>query len=491
MAETHEHVPQAQPRARSLEDLARVGVIDVGSNSVRMVVFDGAARAPAYFFNEKVLAGLGRGVRETGQLHPEGRKRALAALRRFMILAQQMELSHMRAVATAAVREASDGPEFVQQVAAETGLILEVITGEDEARLAAQGVLLGNPQARGLICDIGGSSMEVARISKGQVKDGITTALAPLALGGMKQEERDKTISQNMAVLKDRFPKTGRRLYLIGGSWRAIGRIDMVRAAHPLHVMQHYMMSPMACLKTADWVARQHATSLKDVTPNVSRARLDLLPLAATVLRPLIETLEPSELVISSYGLREGLLYDQMAPELRALDPLLEVAEHMERSALYKDVPKDMRRLVKAAALLHDVAWRAHPDYRAEVCFETVTRANLGSLTHEDRIFLGLALTQRYKSGMPNEMILRLSEELDETARAYAQALGRALRLGAMISGDASAVLARARLVVTKGVLEMHLKQDAAVHAGEVVERRLMSLAASHGLEGRIVVDGP
>jgi len=347
--------------------------------------------------------------------------------------------------------------------------------------------------------------MEVARISKGQVKAGMTTALAPLALGGMTQEERSKTIGRSMGALRETFPKPGRRLYLIGGSWRAIGRIDMVRTAHPLHILQYYTMTPDACLKTADWVARQHATSLRDVTPNVSKARLDLVPLAATVLRPLIEALEPSELVISSYGLREGLLYDQMAPELRALDPLIEAAEHMERSAarfpgfgaalyewikpLYANACKSERRLVRAAALLHDVAWRAHPDYRAEVCFETVTRANLGSMTHEDRIFLGLALTQRYKSGMPNEMILRLSEELDEEARAKAQALGRALRLGSMISGDATAVLAQARLVVTSGQLELHLKSDAAMHAGEVVERRLQSLASSHGLEGRLSVD--
>ena len=128
------------PSARALE---RVGVVDVGSNSVRMVVFDGAARSPAYFYNEKILAGLGKGLAQTGRLNPEGRVRALAALRRFAALADGMDLPPLTCVATAAAREAADGPDFVREVERETGLKLLVIDGAEEARLSAQGVLLG------------------------------------------------------------------------------------------------------------------------------------------------------------------------------------------------------------------------------------------------------------------------------------------------------------------------------------------------------------
>ena len=100
------------PQARAL---ARVGVLDVGSNSVRMVVFDGAARSPAYFYNEKVMCALGAGLRETGRLNPTGRARALAAIRRFAALAESMD-APLTAVATAAVREAADGDEFSRDV---------------------------------------------------------------------------------------------------------------------------------------------------------------------------------------------------------------------------------------------------------------------------------------------------------------------------------------------------------------------------------------
>jgi len=160
------------PEARSL---ARVGVIDIGSNSVRMVVFDGAARSPAYFFNEKILCGLGAGFAETGRLNPQGRIRAMIALRRFAALAKGMGVSPLLTVATAAVRDASDGAEFRDDVFRHTGLEIQIVAGDEEARLSAQGVLLGWPGAEGLICDIGGSSVELAELlGAGEVGPGRT-----------------------------------------------------------------------------------------------------------------------------------------------------------------------------------------------------------------------------------------------------------------------------------------------------------------------------
>ena len=175
------------PGARAL---SRVGVVDVGSNSVRMVIFDGAARSPAYFYNEKVMCELGAGLSKTGKLNPRGRERALAALRRFQQLAQDLDLPGLHVVATAAVREAKDGPDFCAEVQAQTGLNVAVIDGQEEARLSAQGVLLGWPGAYGLICDIGGSSMELAEIGDGQVGRRVTSALGPLKLRDIKGGRR-------------------------------------------------------------------------------------------------------------------------------------------------------------------------------------------------------------------------------------------------------------------------------------------------------------
>ena len=166
----------------SARALSRVGVVDVGSNSVRMVVFDGAARSPAYFYNEKIMCGLGKGLAQTGKLSPDGRVRALAALKRFSLLAKGMGIETLTVVATAAVREAEDGPAFQLQVLQDTGLKMWVIDGGEEARLSAQGVLLGWPDAKGVVCDIGGNSMELARIGDGKVGKRVSTPLGPFRL---------------------------------------------------------------------------------------------------------------------------------------------------------------------------------------------------------------------------------------------------------------------------------------------------------------------
>jgi len=255
------------------ERLKRVGVIDIGSNSVRMVVFDGAARSPAYFFNEKVLCGLGRGLRETGKLSEEGRVSALKAIRRFVALGEHMKLSVLSAVATAAVREATDGPDFVAEVEQTTGLKAMVATGAQEATLSAQGVLLGWPDAEGLVCDMGGSSMELALIEKGTIKAAETSMLGPLVMQGMNDAERSKHIENSLADLREKFPGQVDRIYLVGGSWRALGRVDMARRNYPLHVLHEYKMPPENVLETAIWASEQEPAALRPLT-DTSSARL-------------------------------------------------------------------------------------------------------------------------------------------------------------------------------------------------------------------------
>jgi len=218
------------PSARAL---SRVGVVDVGSNSVRMVVFDGAARSPAYFYNEKIMCGLGAGMSDTGKLNPEGKTRALSALRRFEHLAKGMDLPPLTVVATAAVRDATDGPAFREEVLRETGLKLWVIDGKEEARLSAQGVLLGWPGSYGLVCDIGGSSMELAEIAGGRVGKRVSSQLGPLKLQPMKGGKKARTahIKEVIVDLSEVMGTQRDRLFLVGGSWRAIARIGRLRGS--------------------------------------------------------------------------------------------------------------------------------------------------------------------------------------------------------------------------------------------------------------------
>ena len=361
------------PQARRL---ARVGVVDIGSNSVRLVVFDGAARSPAYFYNEKIMCGLGAGMPETGRLNPEGKKRARAALARFQALARGMDLPPLTAVATAAMREAEDGPAFRAEIEQETGLPIWVIDGEEEARLSAQGVLLGWPGANGLICDIGGSSMELAEVRNGQVGRRVTSQLGPLRFmdldGGKKA--REKYIRKIMKSLADTMEMNGARLFLVGGSWRAIARIDMERRNYPLHVLHEYRMDVEAAQDTVKFIEKANSEELRGRC-SLSAARMSLVPYASEVLSELVNTFAPSEIAISSYGIREGLLYEQMPQKLRDRDPLIEACRFSEAKdarlpgfgkklyrfvqPLFADADEARIRIVKAACLLHDVSWRA------------------------------------------------------------------------------------------------------------------------------------
>jgi len=480
------------PQARAL---SRVGVIDVGSNSVRLVVFDGAARSPAYFFNEKVLCGLGRGMVETGRLNPEGRVRALDALRRFAILAEAMELHSMTAVATAAVREAADGAEFLAEVQQATGIRLWVIDGREEARLSAQGVLLGWPEAEGLVCDIGGSSMELAELTAGGVGRRVTSALGPFRLQGLPGGQ--KGLKGHVRGVLDRLkPQVGGghdRLYLVGGSWRALARLDMERRGYPLTVLHEYEMTPKSIRKTIDWAAATDLKALRSRT-GISSERIQLVPLAGVVLRELLKVFRPRSIHISSYGLREGLLYEQMPAPLRARDPLIEACRHAEAASarlpgfgrrlfdflrpLYASAPPARLRLVKAACHLHDVSWRAHPDYRAEACFDNATRANLGGLDHKGRVFLGLALMHRYSTG--KGVLARMAPLhglLTEEERAQAEVLGKAMRFGAMFSITGPDTAGRLKYFPKKRVLELVLTPRTEGLFGEVAQSRFASLA--------------
>ncbi len=480
------------PAARAL---SRVGVVDVGSNSVRLVVFDGAARSPAYFYNEKVMAGLGAGVAETGRLNPGGRLRALSALRRFQMLADRMELAPLTAVATAAVREAEDGPDFIDQVMHETGLKLWVIPGEEEARLSAQGVLLGWPDASGMVCDIGGSSMELAELTRGEVGTCVTSPLGPQRLQSIRgRKTRRKHIRSVIEGLVGRMHGHQDRLYLVGGSWRAIARLDMERRGYPLHVLHEYRMTPKAVMATVAWIAENNLDEVR-LRTGTSEARMALVPLASEVLQQLVRVLRPREIAVSSYGIREGMLYEQMPPLMQRLDPLIEACRFAEAkdarqpgfgevmhrflSPLFRGVHPGRARSIKAACLLHDVAWRGHPDYRHEVCFDYVTRANLGGLTHPARVFVGTALFHRYKNTRDDTRFADLFDLLSERDLLQAEVLGKAMRFAAMMAATDADLMGRLDWHPKKRTLALYLPKAAEGLFGEVAQARFTALAAA------------
>ncbi|WP_135501885.1 Ppx/GppA family phosphatase [Roseovarius aestuariivivens] len=486
-----------KPSARAL---SRVGVVDVGSNSVRLVVFDGAARSPAYFYNEKIMCGLGAGMSETGRLNPEGRARALEAMKRFRHLAETMGTGPLSAVATAAVREAEDGPDFREEVERETGIKLWVIDGEEEARLSAQGVLLGWPGSYGLVCDMGGSSLELAEINGGEVGKRLTSDLGPLKLRDIKggKKARKTHIRGTLERMHEELGEQKNRLFLVGGSWRAIAKIDMTRRGYPLRVLHEYRMTPQAVRDTAKFIEQEDPEDLRQRS-GVSSARMALVGEAIEVLRRLVKTFKPRDIAVSSYGIREGLLYEQMPQMLRDRDPLIEACRFAESKdarvpgygrmvfefvhPIFRTAAKDRLRIIKAACLLHDVSWRAHPDYRAEDCFDNATRANLGGLKHSERVFLAISLMHRYSNSREGTRLDALSALITEKEAHEAEVLGKAMRFAAMFWLRKDAKLGQLKWQPRKKILTLKLSAEATPLFGEVAEQRFQSLASSLGAE--------
>ncbi len=483
--------------------LSRVGVVDVGSNSVRMVVFDGAARSPAYFYNEKIMCALGADLSETGRLNPRGRERALASMRRFKLLADGMELPHLTVVATAAVRDAIDGPEFCEDVRQATGLTIHIIDGSEEARLSAQGVLLGWPGAYGLVCDIGGSSMELAEIQNGEVGNRVTSNLGPLKLKDIKGGRRGRKayIADTVEQLHQQMGPQHDRLFLVGGSWRAFARIDMERQGYPLKVQHEYRMSVKAVQATAKFIEKADLQKLRQDC-GISSSRMSLVPFAAEVLARVVKTFGPKDIAISSYGLREGLLFEQMPDLLKDRDPLVEACRFAEAKdarlpgfgrslynfvlPLFPRADESRKRLIKAACLLHDVSWRAHPDYRAELCFENATRANLGGLQHCERVFLGMALMYRYANRRQNTRFNDLFDLLDEKRQKEAEILGKAMRFGAMLLVSQTGEIGTFKWQPRRKILHLSLPKNSAGLFSEVADARLQSLCGAMSATSQI-----
>ena len=365
-------------------------------------------------FNEKAQCALGRGLAETGRLNPDGVTVALDSLARFVCLAEAMGVGRLDLVATAAVRDAADGSDFVAEIERRFGVPVAVLSGAEEVRLAALGVLSGIPEADGLLGDLGGGSLDLVALDGGRCGEHATLPLGHLRLGEFASGGTAaiaKFVDENVSNVSWLDAAAGRSLYAIGGAWRAMARIFIDQTGHPLHVVDNFTIDGDEALRLAQLIAGLSAESI-DRIPAIPRRRLESVPAAASVLRALIERVAPDRIVFSGFGMREGQLLQGLPAKLRQQDPLIsgcigfaertgrfsisgnEILQWME-PVLAGDASFD-RRLCLAACLLSDIGWTEHPDYRAEHAFHRVLRMPFAGLTHQDRVYLALAIFVRY-----------------------------------------------------------------------------------------------
>ncbi|MDB5697999.1 MAG: Ppx/GppA family phosphatase [Alphaproteobacteria bacterium] len=480
-----------------------VAIIDIGSNSVRLVVYAGATRIPWIIFNEKVLAGLGQAIASTGALPDEAQHRALAALRRFRTLADEMGVARTLVVATAAVRDASNGPQFLEKARA-IGFMPMMLSGEQEGVMAGLGVLSAIPEADGIVADLGGGSLELVDVGDGKVHRSASFPLGVLRIEAMIKKG-EPTLAKKVAKAIDSFDigKRSRKrpLYMVGGSWRALARLDMVINDYPLPITHHYEMAPERPEQLQTAIEALSKADVKSV-PSLSLARVPMLPYANRILKTLVAELRPTSLVVSSFGIREGLLYHELDAATRAQDPLLEAAreagqglarfgEHgdlLDRwlAPVFDDGPA-AARLRLAACLLADIAWQAHPDFRAERGVDMALHGNWVGVDAPGRVMIAQALFCNFGgAGRFSDLDVAALCSPDELERA--SQWGLAMRLGQRLGGGVASSLEHSHLRLGKGVLRLELENGAGALRGEAVERRLRTLASALGRKPEVVV---
>ncbi len=501
---SREGSPEDAPSAFEAPVGRPAAVIDVGSNSVRLVVYRLEGRAIWTVFNEKALAGLGQNLPQTGRLSPQGVETAMAALRRFRAVLEGFDPNSVYAAATAAVREASDGPEFLSRVHDETGLEVRLLSGEEEARYGALGVIAGEPGAVGVVGDLGGSSLELVRLADRSPGDGVTLPLGPFALGAPRVLDTDRTrkaIDHRLKRLEQRFAAP--TFYSVGGGWRNLALLHMEMSGYPLHVTHQYEMSRSEALETTRFAARQSRQSLERIE-GLSRKRFETLPYAALVLEALIERLDIQRLVISAFGVREGILFESMSTADQARDPLIVGCEALTS---FRGLSQALGRaleawllpafldlaplfgdrdavLLAAACRLADVGARLHPDHRADVVFEQVLRSPIAGMNHPERAFLACTIFSRHTAATTTPEPQVVARLLTPERRLRARALGSAIRLGCDLAGRNPRILEKSALSIRDGRVKLTAVPDwKDVLLGEQTAKRAATLAGVLGLK--------
>ena len=481
--------------------LYRTAIIDIGSNSVRLVVYSGPRRNPALIFNEKVMAGLGRSLAETGAIDEAAMTRAIHALERFRIVAREMDVDETVCVATAAVRDASNGQEFSNKARA-LGLDIIILSGEDEARISALGVLSAIPDADGIVGDLGGGSLDLARIGNGEVLDTASLPLGVLRAAAVQREDAlalTRAVSTMVAPYPWLSSYPGKPFYLVGGSWRALARLDMHLTAYPLRVLHEYRMDVSRPEKVLAELAEMDRDRLRHAT-GLALSRIETLSDAIALLRLIRAHLKPSHFVVSAYGLREGLLYARMDEDVRKRDPLLVAAYRFgqlhsrfgeDATPLYDWIapifagdPPEWQRWMTAACHLSDVAWQASPDFRAERGLEIAMHGNWVGIDAMGRSMIGQALYTNFGGGprpFPVADHVAPPQMLDR-----AIGWGLAIRLAQRLGAGTHDVLGRSALELSGDTLNLVLDAADRPLYGEVVERRLRRLAQFMGLRPKL-----
>jgi exopolyphosphatase/guanosine-5'-triphosphate,3'-diphosphate pyrophosphatase len=468
-----------------------------------LVVFERHSRAAIPIFNEKSLPALGQGLEKTGTLHRAGIDTAITAIQRFCAIADAMGVTDLTLLATAAVRDATDGPAFKHIIEKETGREVKIISGAAEARYSALGVVAGMPEADGIMGDLGGGSLELVALERGRIGRHVTLPIGPLRLIDKADDDLARArelVEKTLDTVSWLTEGKGRHFYPVGGTWRSLAKIHIAFVRYPLHIIHEYRLSHHSAASIADILGHFSKKTLSGIG-GFNRRRTNTLPYGAMILECLLRRIKPADVVFSAYGLREGYLFDHLPERHKREDPLLAGCRDLTASQsrfaappalfewigpLFQDVDTPLR-IIEASCILSDMAWREHPDYRAEHAFLRTLRAPVAGISHSERVLLAIALAIRYGGSIEDGYMAAALPLIGDADMLTAQRVGRALRLAYALSAGTATMLEHGILERTEDKIVLALSATGRNICGETVQKRLTQLAELYSLGAEIL----
>jgi exopolyphosphatase/guanosine-5'-triphosphate,3'-diphosphate pyrophosphatase len=443
-----------------------VGLIDIGSNSIRLVIYRAGGRLPHPQFNEREVCRLGEGLNETGVIAEDRMTHALQTLSRFAQIINATMLDRLDIFATEALRRAKNAETFIKKAETLLPAPIRTLSGQEEAHLSGKGVLSGFVDIDGIVGDLGGGSLELAHIRSGEAlnDDNVTS----LALGHLLPLSTKK-IAAKLAEVDWLSRMKGKPFYAVGGAWRGMATAYTTASKSRVDVVHGLTLEPRIIEKLIDDIT-ECGGDMEGIPP----ARRDSMPQAVRVMSAILDHLGPSSVIFSSYGVREGILYDELSGDIRSIDPLMagvmEFGMMTERfPGLGQSLARQMKlfthtlsanrqRLAEACCYLADISWLDHPDYRASLSIEKMLGLSVVGIDHADRAWMAAVLSTRYKGSFPSRKVLRgmLNRKDRQTAR-YA---GLVLRMIMSVSGGIPSLIDRFQIEADKKSIRIGIPDD-------------------------------
>jgi exopolyphosphatase/guanosine-5'-triphosphate,3'-diphosphate pyrophosphatase len=483
-----------------------IGVIDIGSNSIRLVVYDDLRRTPFPRFNEKSFTALGAGLDEQGRFTPRAMGEAVRAVRRFAAIARAMDVRRVDAIATEATRRAQNGDELLAAIESATGVRTRLLSGDEEAAYGALGVVSGFHRPRGLVGDLGGGSLEVAEVVGDRVGDrSASMPVGALPVRALMADDYDAAKAHIDDILTASLPPllTDPTFFAIGGGWRALARVHIASTNQPISVVHGYSIPAGEARDFAKRISRMDPDEVAD-QPDVPGRRIDTMPAAALVLSRVLKQLKPEQVVFSSYGLREGWLHAQLGPEEQTRDPLVEGAQIIGlplarvpafcaalvdwTDQLFPGESADDRRLRLAACALTDMCWRDHRKVRADEAFRRILHFPFAGISHRERAFLAVTMLSRYDGKVGDAVESTVGEVLSANDLRRAEILGRVLLLAHGFSASVPEILAHAHLRIDADAVRLEVSNPDDAPDSDAVQTRVRQLAKATGVDGAEIV---